>query len=193
MDQTTSKMSAGQRRWLYLGLAIPLALLGADSFARAAGFPNVSAGYETSEVLLRMLAGVSVGLIALTLLVLLRVASLHTCHFLDRVDARPHIAVSITLLVCGTFCVLGMLYFEYRIIGHTASIATSTTHLNLGAAQVSIGVRVPLFDHLIAVSAFLSGVALLALGVWSSVGGGAAPAGAGVIKDSQLADQPPRE
>lgn len=176
MNQANITLTAGQRRCIYLGLIIPIGFLAADSFANAAGFPTSVGQNKEMGVFLRIMAGVVVAIAALAILVLLRHAFVRVLDYLGRVTAKPHVAVAIALLVCGTICILGMLVFEYLMVSQSSLLAMSSrAQMGMESAEVSFQVRVPLLTHLIAACAFLSGAALLALGVWSSVVGLAAP------------------
>lgn len=154
-----------------LGLLIPIGFLGASPFADAVGFPPVMRPSEDAfEIFLRILSGVIVGLAALALFVVLRRLAARATDYLGGVSGKPGTAVAISLLVCGTLCVLGVLVFEYLAIRQTGTVATSVAaQPTFGTAEVSVGVRVPFSAHLFAIACFIVGAALLAVGVWSGV------------------------
>ena len=150
----------------HIGLAAALALavgfLGANAFADAAGFPVPrDANRDSGYVALRVLCGFVVFAVAW---VVLSVAfrELHAlARGLAASPTRPALPVAMACLICGTTCVIAALLVQLYGLRHPA-VAVGP---GFGAS-----VRTPLMAHIVTLAAFLLGVALIAVGIWSSMG-----------------------
>ena len=152
----------------YIGLAGALAVavgfLGANAFADAAGFPiprdpNRDAGY----VALRVVCGLVVFAVAWVVFSF-AFRELHAlAHGLARSQTRPAPPIAMTCLICGTACVIAALLVQLYGLRHPAV----TVGPGFGAS-----VHTPLMAHIVTLAAFLLGVALIAVGIWSSMGRG---------------------
>lgn len=150
----------------YMGVAAALAaaigFLGANAFADAAGFPrprnpNDDAGY----VALRVLCGIVVFIISFVVLAHLFRELRALVGALSRSPDRPAAPIALASLVCGTACVIGALGVRLYALRHPA--------VNLGPGpQVIVGT--PLMAHIVTIMAFVVGVALSAIAIWSSMG-----------------------
>jgi hypothetical protein len=162
----TPHPAAGAGRGGQLGLAAALALaigfLGANAFADAAGFPvpenpNRDSGY----VFLRVLCGVVVFFVSFVVLAFLLRELRGLVHVLARSPDRPSAPVALASLLCGTACVIAALLVQLY------SARNPTVRIGPGA---QVAVQTPLMAHLVTVLAFLLGVGLIAIGIWSSMG-----------------------
>jgi hypothetical protein len=194
--KTASLRSGG----LVLALALAFGVVGANAFADAAGFTAWDTDHPAGQFL-RVLCGFVLFLLSWMLLRFLFQLGTQIVWRLGQVRERPGLPIAITLLACGTLCVLGALLVAWQ--GNTGSVNMSPT-MNLpgnmpgqlgnmpglpgnmpGANMVprvdlSMQTTGSLIRPMAVCAAFVIGVALLALGVWSSL----APAPANVALKS---------
>lgn len=154
---------------LVLVLAVAIGILGANAFADAAGF------YKEHEPATGV-CGVVLFFLSWMVLRFLFQLGTQIVWRLGQIRERPSMPVTITLLACGTLCVLGALLLVWQ--GGTGSLNMSPA-MNL-PSNMPGGNMVPQFDMSMRISgsllrplavcaALVIGVALLALGVWSSL------------------------
>ncbi len=157
---------------LVLALALAIAILGANAFADAAGFYD----HPWDKDPTRLLCGIVLFFLSWMLLRFLFQLGTQIVWRLGQIRERPGLPIAITLLACGTLCVLGALLLAWH--GETGSLNMSPA-MNL-PGNMPGGNMIPHFDvsmrtsgsllRPLAVCATLAiGVALLALGVWSSL------------------------
>ena len=157
---------------LALALAAAIGILGANAFADAAGFYDSSWGRDP----VRPLCGIVLFVLAWMLLRFLFQLGTQVAWRLGQVRERPGLPITIALLACGTLCVLGSLLVVWH--GDPGGMNLSPA-MNLPKDMPGANM-LPRFDlsmrttgtliRPLAVSAALViGVALLALGVWSSL------------------------
>lgn len=149
---------------LVLAMGVAAGCLGANPFADAVGMSPVSdAAREPGNVVLRMLCGLVVGFVAMVLTATALREGNAVSRALHRIDRRPPQAIAITLIICGTACLLGALaipLFAIHTPGGVRIVATS----NGMAASADL----PAVAQILAVLTFLAGAVLIALGIWSS-------------------------
>ena len=163
---------------LVLALALATGIVGANAFADAAGFSEASALSEGNPrgILLRVLCGFVLFLLSWTLLRFLFQIGTQIVWRLGEIRERPGLPVTITLLACGTLCVLGALLVAWY--GNAGSVNMSPT-MNVpgnmpGANMVprldlSMRTTGSLIRPLAECAALVIGVVLQVLGVWSSL------------------------
>jgi hypothetical protein len=126
------------RYWLLsLALGLVVGFLGANSFADAAGFPQVGDGH----VFLRVVCGIVIGLATLAFVQFLMRQVPLVVGVLARSPQRPVTAVSITLLVCGTLCVLGTLALEWHMASTPPAVVQSIDipGMNMRGGGIDLG------------------------------------------------------
>jgi hypothetical protein len=131
-------------------LALPLAagFVGAGAFLDASGIEV----QERNRGMMLVLSGLVVAAVTLALLVMLETSFRAVVRALAGTARRPTTAVVITIMVCGTVCILAAVALQwYR----------PTIPAGLG--------RGPLLPALTTVTVLLVGVSLLAVGVWSGI------------------------
>jgi hypothetical protein len=164
---------------LVLALALAIGIVGANAFADAAGFHDAALdhkGEPTPGMLLRVLCGFVLFLLSWMLLRFLFQLGTQIVWRLGQIRERPGLPITITLLACGTLCVLCALLVVWH--GDTGNLNMSP-EVNLpsnmpGANMVprldlSMRTTGSLIWPLAVCAALVIGVALLALGVWSSL------------------------
>jgi hypothetical protein len=186
MDQS-SKTASLRYGGLVLALALAIAILGAKAFSDAAGFHETSSsmgGYpQPADVLPRIPCGFVLFLLSWTLLRFLFRLGTQIVWRLGQVRERPGLPIAITLLACGTLCVLGALLLVWQ--GNTGGVNMSPAvnfpgnvpgvNVNmLPRLDLSMQTSGSLIRPLAVCAALVIGVALLALGVWSSLAPAAA-------------------
>ena len=205
------------RRYWLLTFAVALAagFLGANPFADAVGLSHVTKpNEEEGLVFLRIFCGLIVGLVVLGLIPFLGNQCRDVAAVLGRTTERPGPAVAVTLVICGTLCLLGSLVLAWHVAslaqsasiqvqapgmpGFSAGPLSGTTGRSQapgmpgfpgpisGAASVNAGTQPPLLTQVLALLTFLAGLALISLGIWSSI----KPAGTRV---AAAVPAPPRE
>lgn len=168
--QTRLLAPPGQK-WLVFALAVAVAFLGANAFADAAGFPPIrDAGRDAHLVVLRILCGLVLFLVALVGIAALLRAGGSVIDALARTPDRPGPAVAMAALICGTICILATLVIQGFALRYVSPFAAFVNEV--GAAG-----HTPLMLHLATIFTFLAGAALVAIGVWSSLGRGGAGGG----------------
>lgn len=161
-------------RLLIVMVAIVVGILSANAFADAAGLPEVEADARSDDkvlpVLLRVLSGVVVALMTAALLPFLISLGRQVVGVLGQTATRPGTWVAIALVLCGTLCLLGTLVFELVILDSAPRVQTVVNSRNgLTSGHITLHLRTPLLAQLLAIATFLAGVALIALGIWSSI------------------------
>ncbi len=168
---TTSKVGFSG---LAPALALVIAIVGANPFADAAGF--YESRWDRDPV--RPLCGIVLFVLSWMLLRFLFQLGTQIVWQLGRIRERPGLPITITFLACGTLCVLGSLLLAWH--GGTSGLDMSPS-MNLPSnmpgrnmvpqIDVSMSMRTTgsLMRPLAVSAALLIGVALLALGVWSSL------------------------
>jgi hypothetical protein len=164
-----------QRLFIYLAVSLAVAVLGAERFALAAGMPA-----HDQQV---ALCGFVLGFLTLALLMSVVHFTRQVIVVLTRTSARPGPTVGLTLIVCGTVCILGALALQFYA---TARPGGGSAIIGVPGAGVTARVAAEassasLLTLLATVAVFLAGAALVALGVWSA----SSPRGA--------ADTPPHD
>jgi hypothetical protein len=155
--------------WLVLAIALVIGIVGANALTDAAGFHGQREPMQfVCGIVLFFLTWMGLRfLFQLGTLIVLR---------LGQVRERPALPITITLLACGTLCVLGALLVVWH--GDTGVLNMSPA-VNLpgnmpGSDMVShldLSMRTTgsLIWPMTVCAALVIGVALLALGVWSSL------------------------
>ena len=152
---------------LVLAVSVAVALLGANAFADAAGFPVVrNANYDAGAVMLRILSGIVVFLLSLAVVSALLRAVRAGLGLLARTPERPAQVVGLTMIACGTACVVATLVTELLAL-RWATRTSMSVYMGEG---VEFNSGAPLSIHLAALAAFAAGAALVGIGVWSSLG-----------------------
>jgi hypothetical protein len=164
-------------RLLLFSLAIVAGILGSKPFANAAGFPDIETARGDSEswaYVLRILSGLIIALATFALVPILVNMGLQVVTLLGRTTARPKPMVAVTLIICGTLCLLGTLLFEWYALRSGTQVMSSSFHMQnpgVDSGRIAFSVQLPLFGQVLALFTFLAGVALIALGIWSSIQG----------------------
>jgi hypothetical protein len=157
---------------LALALALAVGIVGANAFADAAGFHETAWGQGP----VRPLCGFVLFLLSWMLLRFLFQLGIQIVWRLGQIRERPGLPITITLLVCGTLCVLGALLVVWH--GNAGDLNMSPTVNvpgNMPGAEmiprldVSMRTTGSLIRPLAVCASLVIGVALLALGVWSSL------------------------
>jgi hypothetical protein len=161
-------------RLLIFMLSIVVGILSANAFADAAGLPQVEPDARSDDkvlpVLLRILSGVVVALMTAALLPFLIALGRQVVGVLGQTTTRPGPWVAIALVICGTLCLLGTLVFELVILDSAPRVQSVINARNgLTSGRITLHLRTPLLVQLLALCTFLAGVALIALGIWSSI------------------------
>jgi len=157
---TDRRWTAGGAAWVaYIFVALALALLGARPFADAAGFSEAQE-WDVRAWLL-VLSTLVIFALVLILIRFLVGLSHSVIGVLGRTTNRPSFAVVLTLIISGAVCILAALLAEFysvRSIRITAS--------EMGAR---VSAYAPFTLTMLAILAFLAGVALVAIGIWGSI------------------------
>jgi hypothetical protein len=174
------KTASLRYRGLVLALALAIGIVGANALGDAAGFRDASQDWNIpTGTFSRVLCGAVLFLVSWMLLRFLFQVGTQIVGRLGQIQARPGLPITITLLACGTLCVLGALLLVWH--GNTGSLNMSPA-VNLpgnmpGADMIprldlSMRTTGSLIRPLAVCAALVIGVALLALGVWSSLAPG---------------------
>jgi hypothetical protein len=169
---TNSKTTSLRYGGLVLALALAIAIVGASTFAEAAGFRDTAWGRDP----VLPLCGFVLFFLFCMLLRFVFQLGFQIVSRLGKTPERPGFPITITLLACGTLCVLGALAVVWH--GNTGGLNMSPSmnmpHNMPGAEMVprlelSMQTTGSLSRPLVVCAALLIGVALLAIGVWSSL------------------------
>jgi uncharacterized membrane protein YjgN (DUF898 family) len=106
--------------------------------------------------------------------------ALRTVSSLQTVAVKPAPPITITFIICGTICMLAVIWMEYLALTSASSLPTFATmnsqlnsQMNHGnvvfQASVANGSGVRVFAHLFAGLVFLAGSSLITLGAWGSI------------------------
>jgi hypothetical protein len=143
---------------LRISLAAIAGLLTADSLASAMGAsPAIDVHQDPVPYLFRFL--ISAIVFALVLTAILPIVRL-TRAVVERIaqsPTRPSPAASLSLIFCGTACILAALGVEVYLVRYVVI-----------TVRFSSEAQPPLFGHLITIATFLAGAALCGLGAWGS-------------------------
>jgi hypothetical protein len=87
-------------------------------------------------------------------------------------NARPCFGLCMTLILCGTVCILAstaaaLIATRYGPVAYTAASSGSFTR---SFGHVAIGEQTPLLVYLVSGLTFVAGAALCAIGIWGSMG-----------------------
>jgi len=171
-----------------LALAAGCGLIVANPLADAAGFPPVTDRYESTPVLLRLMTGVAAFFMVLTGLPFVVRAISALVGRLAVSEARPPLAVAVTLIVCGTLSILGAV----MLAPGGSPTPTPLFQLDPGQIQAMQGVGAggvvrmqldpsaygvswqggsggSLLRGLVALLALLTGAMMASVGVWASM------------------------
>ncbi len=167
-----ARSSAG---WLPWTLALAAGLLGANSFSTAAGFPSASNNPQNSEYAVTgwIVSAVVLGFLTFTVVKYLFGLGERLIELFSTVYDRPALPIAITLLICGTLCVLGAVGLSVADGPSQASLLNPAmqlpgrefVHFSVGAPSITALLVRPLLT----IMALLVGTALLAIGVWGSL------------------------
>jgi len=175
MDSSPKAASVGYFG-LVLALAVAIGILGAIPFAEAAGF------YQNQErEPIALMCGLVLFFLAWMVLRFLFRLGTQIVWRLGQIRERPGLPVVITLLACGTLCVLGALLLVWHGAGGGLDMSPGVNlpgnmpGMNMVPRfDVSMRVSGSLIQPLAVCAALVIGVILLALGVWSSLAPAAA-------------------
>ena len=170
--ETGPKTTSLQYLGLVVALAVVMGMLGANAFMDAAGF---DASWHRDGW--PFLCGFVLFFLSFMLLrFLFQLGTQIVCR-LGQIRERPGLPITITLLACGTLCVLGSLLLVWH--GDSGSVNMMSPGVNVSgnmpganmSTQFGMSVRTSgsLMRPLAECAALVIGVALLALGVWSSL------------------------
>jgi hypothetical protein len=106
--------------------------------------------------------------------------ALQAASSLQKVAGKPSPPITITFIICGTICMLAVIWMEYLALTSASSVpnfASMNSQLNsqmnhgnvVFQASVANGSGVRVFAHLFAGLVFLAGSTLIALGAWGSI------------------------
>ena len=159
--------------WLLVpAVAAALGFLGANPFADAVGFPQPEPRHEEVAILLRVLCGLLVGVLAFTAtLALIRLTRV-VADRLGRVTDRPPLAVVLTWIIAGAVCILLVLGAEVYFLRAAPIPTVQLSETSGSVAALTVRVQVPFVATVVAIFAFLAGIALVALGVWGGLQAG---------------------
>ena len=169
------------QKLLVLALAVSAAFLGANAFADATGFPPVGdMGDQAGPIALRILCGLVVFLVSLAVLGALLRGFRTLAGVLARAADRPTLAPTLAMLIGGTACVIATPVIE--VVATRSAAPRVTMDVGFGGG-VAVQSGIPIAVHLASLAALTVGVALVGIGVWSSLGarrGGGAGSARGV-------------
>ena len=157
----------------YLGLAAALALavgfLGANSFADAAGLPAPrDASRDSGYIALRVLCGIVVFVVTFVVFSFLLRELRALAHTLARSSNRPSAPIALACVICGTACVIAALLVQLYGLRNPSGVSFGAAGFSVGAgAQGSV--HTPLMAHIVSLMAFVLGIALVTVGIWSSM------------------------
>jgi hypothetical protein len=159
--------------YLIVAGALAAGVIGANSFADAAGFPIVAnADRDAGYVLLRIMCGVILALLTAALLAGSGRLWNALAAGLSRTNVRPETAVVITLIVAGAACLLGSVFIPiYYARNGPASVQMSTS----GDQSFVVGTQLPTLSIISTLMTLVIGAAMTAIGIWGSLRPLAAP------------------
>jgi hypothetical protein len=155
-------------------VAIALAFLGAGPFSAAIGFPpipNVNEP-EAGPVFGHIAAGFLIFLLVIALAGPLARLIREIIRRVEQTQAKPAQPVVLTLIICGTLCVLGAMGMELYLVRYGESVMTAAGigGLGQGMERVSVGVETPILGHAVAILGLVAGVGLASVGFWGGLG-----------------------
>ncbi len=168
---------------LSLALALTIAVVGTNAFADAAGFPEASNSQRgETGMFMRILCAFVLFFLSWMLLRFLFQLGIQTVWHLGQVRERPGLPMAISLLFCGTLCVLGALLVVWHSDSGSLSVSPEmnmprnmpgTNMQGNMLPQVDFSMRTTgsLTRPLAVSAALVIGTILLALGIWSSLTG----------------------
>jgi hypothetical protein len=185
MDQDP-RMSFVNRAFALVVIGVMVGVLGASSFADAAGIASDDGGNHTTA---RVVCGIVLGLATISLTIVAGHFSRLGIAAIRQSSRRPSQNVAITLIVCGAACFLMAMAFEWYVVASSRVIRPAvgesggSATINLpgmeqkatisvtGTGAVRMGTAASPFGHVMALTCFLAGAVLIGLGVWSSISG----------------------
>ncbi len=152
--------------------ALAVGFLVTDPYRMTAGFPADDAG----PVMVRVFGGlIALGLVITGTKPLMRLAMAVIERFSTR-QARPCFGICLTLIVCGTVCILASVAVELRAVRSDAMVALAVPEtVNRSFGHIAIGGQ-SIFPGLFTAGlTFLAGCVLCAVGIWGSIANGPSP------------------
>jgi hypothetical protein len=174
LDYATPAASPSRRPlFAVFAVAIALAFLGAGPFAAAIGFPpipNVNEP-EAGPVFGHIAAGVIIFVLVIALAGPIGRLTRGIIHRIEQSHAKPAQPVVLTLIICGTLCVIGAMGMELYLVRYGESVMTAAGIGGLGQAmeRVSVGVETPILGHMVAILGLVAGAGLASVGFWGSL------------------------
>ncbi len=189
-------------RFLIMILGIVVGMLGANSFADAVGLPDprfLPSYNNEGPIVGRVVCGFVVMLLAIGSLIFLARIIRHAIADLAQVTAKPRPPMPLTLVGCGTLCLLGALIFEWYLASYVAPANAAATLVNkmiqgdpgASAATLSIHAQSSPVAQVVAIFTFLAGIAMIAIGIWSSLNAPPASPISALPSSIPLAPTPP--
>lgn len=154
-------LSGIQLFFILVLLAVAAGFVGATSFALAAGL-DLSSEREGKLAA----SGIIFGFLTLALLILLAQVIRSAVVLVSQSESRPGTPVAVTLIICGTLCLVAALGVA---IWRTAGSAEFRLNPG-GRGGVTVVSGGSLTMSILAIGVFLAGFAMVALGIWSGVG-----------------------
>lgn len=149
-------------------IAIAAGFLGASRFADEVGFPPITDFSGPGPALARVLSGVIVSVFVLVLGIVIKRQGMTLAHSLRSAEGKLSTSIAITLLICGTLCLILSLFLPLYF-GRANEAAAIGMHFSANGAVMSVGSNAPLLVDLLAVLIFLAGAGLALIGVWGSL------------------------
>jgi len=155
------------QRYLPLAAAIAVGVLGANTFADAAGFAAVvDAEREPGHVFVRVVCGVILAFLAAVIVSATMRSVAIVGAILAQTRGRPVTAVAITLITSGALCLLGAAAIPLCYVRNSpASFSLSAG----SASSVTIGTPLPILCIVATIITIAVGMALAAIGIWGSL------------------------
>jgi len=170
LNYATPTATTKTKNYLPRAIGIALGVLGANTFADAAGFPPiVDADRDAGYVFLRVICGIILAVVTTYLVsASLRAVRVAAAGF-SQIHGRPATAVVITLIVTGAFCLLGAIAIPLCV---THNVPSSFTVSAGGASSMRIGTQLPILSGIEVIVTSVVGAALVAVGIWGSLPAG---------------------
>ena len=145
---------------LVLALGAAAGWLGAKPFADAVGVPTINDSRDAGYVFLRIGCGIGVALIMMVVLAFV----LREARAMGSSGRPLSQTIAITLLICGTVCVLGAMVIPLYATHSGASIEMRVEQLSGG---IGVQTEPPLVVDVLALAVltFLGGAALIGVGI----------------------------
>jgi hypothetical protein len=153
-------LTARNQTLIVLALALGIGFLGAKRFAFEAGFSSGSHSFEIVD----FVAGIILFLVAAGVLKLLLSLVYGLFAALAQTVHRPPAWIGLTLILCGTACVLFSLLLQFLFPGGSARVSAGYY-----GGGFSVDAGSPFTSTVLAYAALAVGVGMVALGVWSCI------------------------